>query len=463
MRALRRLARLPAPVVPLGRAAATARLTAAHRSEARWNTAPLSRAGGSILTPLPSRDDLDPAAPRSPGGARRLGLRRALHRQDAALRLLPLRHREGGARQPRTASASRATGPAAARTCSTRPNLGKYLLRGASTRRTNRDALVARLRQHLRRVGDDRRGEASAGARSTSRSAFPSRKERVQLVLEKRARRRRRSARSVLDGRSIRASRFVDRSPIAARGEVDRALRERPARAQGRPARARRRLRGAARRRSSRRDVAAPHRRPVRDRALQARTAATSTCARCSCPRPRPGISNPRKGVWRDAPLGCSFNAFDSDRYVLTYANEALREAAAQAPYDALILLFNERKYGGGGIYNLWATVRVGHRARALRLRARVRPLVRGPRRRVLHLAGRLRGRSTRSGVEPWEPNVTALLDPAKLKWKDLVAQGTPLPTPWDQGRLRRDRPRLPGEAQGADRREGARGGSPRR
>ena len=33
--------------------------------------------------------------------------------------------------------------------------------------------------------------------------------------------------------------------------------------------------------------------------------------------------------------------------------------------------------------------------------------------------------------VEPWEPNVTALLDPAALKWKDLVTPGTPLPTPW--------------------------------
>src|SRR5262249_32762968 len=33
--------------------------------------------------------------------------------------------------------------------------------------------------------------------------------------------------------------------------------------------------------------------------------------------------------------------------------------------------------------------------------------------------------------VEPWEPNVTALLDPAALKWKDLVTAGTPLPTPW--------------------------------
>jgi hypothetical protein len=34
---------------------------------------------------------------------------------------------------------------------------------------------------------------------------------------------------------------------------------------------------------------------------------------------------------------------------------------------------------------------------------------------------------------EPWEPNVTALLDPATLKWKDLVKPGTPLPTPWEK------------------------------
>ena len=33
--------------------------------------------------------------------------------------------------------------------------------------------------------------------------------------------------------------------------------------------------------------------------------------------------------------------------------------------------------------------------------------------------------------VEPWEPNVTALLDPAVLKWRDLVRPGTPLPTLW--------------------------------
>ena len=33
--------------------------------------------------------------------------------------------------------------------------------------------------------------------------------------------------------------------------------------------------------------------------------------------------------------------------------------------------------------------------------------------------------------VEPWEANVTALKNPAELKWKELVDEGTPIPTPW--------------------------------
>ena len=44
--------------------------------------------------------------------------------------------------------------------------------------------------------------------------------------------------------------------------------------------------------------------------------------------------------------------------------------------------------------------------------------------------------------VEPWEPNVTALLDPAALKWRDLVTPGTPLPTPWPKEEFERARRR---------------------
>jgi hypothetical protein len=38
---------------------------------------------------------------------------------------------------------------------------------------------------------------------------------------------------------------------------------------------------------------------------------------------------------------------------------------------------------------------------------------------------------SSSARMEPWEPNVTALRDPARLKWKAKVKAGTPLPTPW--------------------------------
>jgi hypothetical protein len=35
--------------------------------------------------------------------------------------------------------------------------------------------------------------------------------------------------------------------------------------------------------------------------------------------------------------------------------------------------------------------------------------------------------------VEPWEPNATAMKDPRKLKWRDLVTPDTPVPTPWEK------------------------------
>lgn len=117
---------------------------------------------------------------------------------------------------------------------------------------------------------------------------------------------------------------------------------------------------------------------------------------------------------------------------MLTTNDRAWRDVAAAAPYDAVVLLVNDRKYGGGGIYNLYATTAVdssfspylfvhefGH-----------------------HFAG-LGDEYYTSDVayeefvppdsEPWEPNLTALLDPASLKWSDLVEPDTPLPTPWDK------------------------------
>jgi len=130
--------------------------------------------------------------------------------------------------------------------------------------------------------------------------------------------------------------------------------------------------------------------------------------------------------------VSAEYNIFDSERYVLTLDNRALRDAASAAPYEFIEILVNERAYGGGGIFNDHATASVdsafsnyvfvhefGHHFAALADEYYTSD--------VAYEAG------ATAKPEPWEPNVTALHDPATLKWKNLVTPGTPLPTPWDK------------------------------
>jgi hypothetical protein len=146
-------------------------------------------------------------------------------------------------------------------------------------------------------------------------------------------------------------------------------------------------------------------------------------------PSAQAGINRPSQRIYRRTPLGTTYDAFDSERYILTFDNRAFRDIAANAPYDVVEILVNSATYGGGGIYGLYGTVAAdsawapyifvhefGHHLAALADEYYTSDVA------YLPAADR---------VEPWEPNVTALLDPAQLKWKDLVAADIPLPTPW--------------------------------
>ena len=149
-------------------------------------------------------------------------------------------------------------------------------------------------------------------------------------------------------------------------------------------------------------------------------------------PAPVSGINRPNAGVFRRTPVGAEYNVFDSERYVLTLDNRALRDAASAAPYEFIEILVNDKTYGGGGIFNDQATAAVdsafadyvfvhefGHHFAALADEYYTSD--------VAYETG------AADLPEPWEPNVTALKDPATLKWRDLVTPGTPLPTPWDK------------------------------
>ena len=141
------------------------------------------------------------------------------------------------------------------------------------------------------------------------------------------------------------------------------------------------------------------------------------------------GVSRPSTGIFRDSPIGATYDAFRSERYILTFDNKSMRRIASSAPYDFIEILTNTEIYGGGGIYGLFSTAAAnsewapylfvhefGH-----------------------HFAGLADEYYTSSVAyeapaeitEPYEPNVTALLDPDNLKWKHHVAPNTPLPTPW--------------------------------
>jgi hypothetical protein len=148
------------------------------------------------------------------------------------------------------------------------------------------------------------------------------------------------------------------------------------------------------------------------------------------------GPSEPRKGLFTATILGSSFNTFDSPRYLTVTHTKTLRQIAARAPYDVILVMVNTGRYGGGGVYNQWSIFpsdneydeyvmlhEFGH-----------------------HMAG-LGDEYYDSaistdedlmypkGVEPWEPNITALIGGKRenVKWHAMIDPQTPVPTPGEE------------------------------
>ena len=141
------------------------------------------------------------------------------------------------------------------------------------------------------------------------------------------------------------------------------------------------------------------------------------------------GVNRPSNGTFRYSPSGTTHDAFRAERYILAFDNLGMRRLLQHAPYEFIVILGNSETYGGGGIYGLYSTVtaasdwseyvfvhELGHHFAALADEYYTSDAVYEP---------------TTDRPEPWEPNVTALHDPARLKWRHLVKEGTDLPTEW--------------------------------
>lgn len=149
-------------------------------------------------------------------------------------------------------------------------------------------------------------------------------------------------------------------------------------------------------------------------------------------PSAETGIDEPRANIYKNTAMNVTFNAMGSERYVLTEDNKAMRDIAAHVPYDAICIMVNHNRYGGGGIYNSFCTFTTDNQFHEYLLVHEFGHSFSG-------LADEYYTSSTAyndfypRGVEPVEPNITALLDPNNLKWKEMVDEGIEIPTLWEK------------------------------
>ena len=165
--------------------------------------------------------------------------------------------------------------------------------------------------------------------------------------------------------------------------------------------------------------------------ALQAREPFKSELERFNfiavcAPSEESGVSIPHKGLWLRTALGSHFDTFYTARYLTTLRIWQLHNMMAGIPYEHIIILANTDMYGGGGIYNNFV-LSAAHNESA-------NPV-------VVHEFGHSFGgladeyfyddafeTSYPDDTEPWEPNITTLVD-FNSKWKDMLKRKTPIPT----------------------------------
>ncbi len=144
------------------------------------------------------------------------------------------------------------------------------------------------------------------------------------------------------------------------------------------------------------------------------------------------GVDEPGAGVFKRTVLSTTFHSLGLERYMLTEDNKSIRDLAAAVPYEAIVIMVNHTRYGGGGIYNLYCTFTTDNQWTEYVF---------------LHEFGHSFGGLADEyyssdvayndfypkGVEPIDYNITALLDPNKLKWKNFMTPAIALPTPWEK------------------------------
>ena len=139
------------------------------------------------------------------------------------------------------------------------------------------------------------------------------------------------------------------------------------------------------------------------------------------------GTDIPGEDTYKNTHFNSSFYTFDISRYLTVSDMKTVYDAAAVVPYDYIYILVNTERYGGGGFYN-FVTVCTADNNLTKEVFAH----------EFGHGFAGLGDEYYTSAVayedfynlkvEPWEPNLTTLVN-FDLKWNKMVADSVPVPT----------------------------------
>lgn len=140
------------------------------------------------------------------------------------------------------------------------------------------------------------------------------------------------------------------------------------------------------------------------------------------------GTDIPGQQVYKNTVLNSSFYTFNSERYLTTSDLKTLHDIAANVPYDHIFVLINTDKYGGAGIYNYYSSCSSNH---PFTKEVASHEFGHG----FVGLGDEYYNDNVavvdfyNLKVEPWEPNITTLVD-FDNKWKSMIEKQTVIPTP---------------------------------
>jgi hypothetical protein len=140
------------------------------------------------------------------------------------------------------------------------------------------------------------------------------------------------------------------------------------------------------------------------------------------------GTDVPGEGIYANTALNSSFYTFNLDRYLTTQDIKSVNDYAAAVPHDAIVVLINSTRYGGGGVYNYYSGTTADN---SLSKIVFIHEFGHG----FAGLADEYYNSTVAYdefyplNVEPWEPNITTMVD-FNSKWKKDIGVGIPVPTP---------------------------------